>query len=1137
MNTGNNNNNNNGGNGRDGASSTPSGNSSGGRSGGGRRRHFSARGGGPPGRGNGGGRGPSSDANAKPAAAKKAPEENSIEEKIRLMSDQDVLIAFGPHVRSGDSEASRVHQEYLSNKSQRDFIKNARKFLVEHESKPKTKVPENNSDGSVAKEVADSYNKPVTQADRNISDKKAVSVSPSAPRPPPGLQAPMQSVGMEDRKDSSINNNPPRLPPGMGYPPPGMASLPPQQRVTPNPSQNRPGPPPGMPAPIRTPTVGTASPLPKNPTSSILPARTPPPPAAAAAKSANNAPATTPAKPVKVRRTQTRCEQQPGRLFANEMPAAAFNSAPEPSLTARPRSELTARWVLPLPYLRNRALRRFEAQKAVHGAPPQNLTIRDALDNLAVGLFRRGAMDSGSQSSIVSKEILGSSDSAGKTGRPSEDYFFNVDQRTDSVFGTVPFYAPRTPGNVAFRLYYEDEPHVTLATGPCIHVIPADGDVDSVLRFILSNFKSKKTNGISSMNSLASVLELFSPRQNERFFDGAGRVAWGCICESRKVVEQAGYTYIKKKKDLEDRLVAESIKEELPDLNSLGIDVGHESSACKIDVTHDEEEKEKEKNASSETKAKWSLEEYSNERKWRDMQLVYASVLKAAVSNDASYVLLKRDLLSKIQLEYELWCPMTEAFAPNIYASKKGSKPGPGLPGDVSAFPNPVGKDHVKKCQESRNNMQEQVLGFIPQSRQVLPSAKGYQWKKAGRNFFKELSSAMSEIYHDEYAVSDKVWKRRERVRATIESIVSTSGEFPVGTKVAVFGSSANGFGSPNSDLDLCLQVPPSATGFTKENGVEAMTNLATKFTDAGLTDVDTVRLTARIPIVKFNVPYSDDGEEILVECDLSLQNPLACLNTSLLHAYSKISPTACVLASIIKRWAKNRDINNPSQHTLSSYGYVIMLISFLTSRDFNKKGHVSDVGNEPNPILPNLQLVDPSWAQNPVGPYREIPAKPRNQDTMMQHPTEPNYYVNSYFYRSGLEGLQRFCSENHDAETSLGALLASFFHYFAYDFDYKKHVVSLSTKHSSHPMEREIKAEEDGWSLFRQGLAIEDPFELFYDVAHVVRAPNFQHIRKEFSLAYTKIVDAAYTKGDLPTGREIIDLICEPVSDDQSSA
>ena len=340
---------------------------------------------------------------------------------------------------------------------------------------------------------------------------------------------------------------------------------------------------------------------------------------------------------------------------------------------------------------------------------------------------------------------------------------------------------------------------------------------------------------------------------------------------------------------------------------------------------------------------------------------------------------------------------------------------------------------------------------------------------------------------------------------------------------------------SPNSDLDLCLQVPSSATNFTKEtNGIEAMSNLATKLSEAGLTDVDTVRLTARIPIVKFNVPYNDDGEDILVECDLSLQNPLACLNTSLLNAYSLISPTTCVLASIIKRWAKNRGINNPSQYTLSSYGYVIMLIYFLTSKDFDKNGFVREHADEPNPILPNLQLVDPMWAQNPSsGPYREMSAKPKTPDTMICHPTEARYFVNSYFYRSGLEGLKKFSSESHFAKTATGALLASFFHYFAYGFDYHKTVVSLNMKHSAPPLEKEIKAEEDGWSMFRQGLAIEDPFEHFYDVAHVVKANNSQHLRREFSLAYTKIVNAAYADGELPTGREIIDLICEPVDRD----
>ena len=101
------------------------------------------------------------------------------------------------------------------------------------------------------------------------------------------------------------------------------------------------------------------------------------------------------------------------------------------------------------------------------------------------------------------------------------------------------------------------------------------------------------------------------------------------------------------------------------------------------------------------------------------------------------------------------------------------------------------------------------------------------------------------------------------------------------------------------------------------------MEKLAVKFMEEGMSDVDTVRLTARIPIIKFNFPYKNNGSKILVECDLSLQNPLACLNTALLNTYSKISQETCMLASIIKRWAKTRDINNPAMHTLSSYGYV----------------------------------------------------------------------------------------------------------------------------------------------------------------------------------------------------------------------
>jgi hypothetical protein len=168
-----------------------------------------------------------------------------------------------------------------------------------------------------------------------------------------------------------------------------------------------------------------------------------------------------------------------------------------------------------------------------------------------------------------------------------------------------------------------------------------------------------------------------------------------------------------------------------------------------------------------------------------NLNYLIVCVDQAAVKNDASYVLLRKDLVLKLQFEYELWCPFTESFAP--------------IPPGIKQ------KGSMEDARDSRIKMQEKMLGFVPQSRRLLSIFKDSPRKRGQpdatkvranhRFFFKELTTAMNEIYIAEYAVSDKVWKRREKIRATIEHLVSTSNEFPVGTKVAVFGSSANGFG------------------------------------------------------------------------------------------------------------------------------------------------------------------------------------------------------------------------------------------------------------------------------------------------------------------------------------------------------
>lgn len=266
------------------------------------------------------------------------------------------------------------------------------------------------------------------------------------------------------------------------------------------------------------------------------------------------------------------------------------------------------------------------------------MTIRDALQHLTVGLFRYGVADNGAHCSIVSKEILANTTTTtdggeqGKNCNNDKDYPFDVDQGTDCIFGSVPFYSPRTPGNVVFRLYFEDEAHVTLATGPLVKVTPGD-DYASVLRFILSNFKSKKTNGMSSIHSFGMVCEMFRAGHMGGL-EEAGRAGWGCICETRKLVEGAAVSYIKKKVELEE------VEKELDEAESVKKDL-LEMAADNVVVKKEDGEKE----GVSEERQKLMGDKFTNERKWKEMQHAYAALL------EVRFIMLFL-FLSKLQYHY-----------------------------------------------------------------------------------------------------------------------------------------------------------------------------------------------------------------------------------------------------------------------------------------------------------------------------------------------------------------------------------------------------------------------------------------------------------------------------------------------------
>jgi len=101
--------------------------------------------------------------------------------------------------------------------------------------------------------------------------------------------------------------------------------------------------------------------------------------------------------------------------------------------------------------------------------------------------------------------------------------------------------------------------------------------------------------------------------------------------------------------------------------------------------------------------------------------------------------------------------------------------------------------------------MQMDSLGFVPTFRSLEQVLAPKEKARQGQNnhcmdpvaveALNRLSASIGELYQREYLVSGQINNQREVVRSHVDSVLSGCDSFPPGTRVAVFGSSANGFG------------------------------------------------------------------------------------------------------------------------------------------------------------------------------------------------------------------------------------------------------------------------------------------------------------------------------------------------------
>lgn len=227
--------------------------------------------------------------------------------------------------------------------------------------------------------------------------------------------------------------------------------------------------------------------------------------------------------------------------------------------------------------------------------------------------------------------------------------------------------------------------------------------------------------------------------------------------------------------------------------------------------------------------------------------------------------------------------------------------------------------------------------------------------------------------------------------------------------------------------------------------------------------------------------------------CDINFSNELALHNTRLLYLYTLCDPRVRPMILLVKSWAKRRRINSPYEGTLSSYGYVLMVLHFL-------------VNVVRPPILPNLQQHH--YATHPG-----------------QHVWVQNWDVafcddEAYVRASAANG--NF-TQNKD---TLGVLLRNFFLYYSHwgqmsiagGFNWNQSVLSLRTQGGLLSKEwkgwraaRTTTTEDNVEVKLRYLFAIEDPFELDHNVARTVTHNGVVAIRDEFRRAWRIISAVGY--------------------------
>nr|XP_046241304.1 terminal uridylyltransferase 7 isoform X2 [Scatophagus argus] len=304
------------------------------------------------------------------------------------------------------------------------------------------------------------------------------------------------------------------------------------------------------------------------------------------------------------------------------------------------------------------------------------------------------------------------------------------------------------------------------------------------------------------------------------------------------------------------------------------------------------------------------------------------------------------------------------------------------------------------------------------------------------------LNQVCEQCYTD-FAPDELEMSVREHILQDLETFVRR--QF-AGARLQLFGSSKNGFGFRQSDLDICMVLEGQETinDIDCITIIESLARLLKKH--PGVKNILPIT-TAKVPIVKFyHVRTSLEG-------DISLYNTLALHNTHLLASYAAIDRRVKILCYVMKVFAKMCDIGDASRGSLSSYAYTLMVLFFLQQRN--------------PPVIPVLQ---------------EIYDGKKKPEVLVDG-------WNVYFF-DDLKALpSRWPQYGKNTET-VGELWLGLLRFYTEDFDFREHVVCIRQHDRLTTFNKQ-------WTS--KYIVIEDPFDLNHNLGAGLSRKMTNFIMKAF--------------------------------------